>query len=151
VLAHRRPSGHIELEVTYMIAGIDTHKDTLAVAVVDDTGRLVAGGEVPNTERGFAQLVDIFTAHHVQRVGIEGSGSFGRAVAVHLALCWQSDQPVAVVEVPTLMTSRERRHGQLGKGKPTRPTHWRSPASPRVSSNSRRSGSPSAPRRTCEP
>ena len=58
----------------------------------------------------------MFTAHHVQRVGIEGSGSFGRAVAVHLALCWQSDQPVAVVEVPTLMTSRER-HGQLGKGK----------------------------------
>ena len=104
-----------------MIAGIDTHKDTLAVAVVDDTGRLVAGGEVPNTERGFAQLVDMFTSHHVQRVGIEGSGSFGRAVAVHLALCWQSDQPVAVVEVPTLMTSRER-HGQLGKGKPTRST-----------------------------
>jgi transposase len=99
-----------------VIAGIDTHKDTLAVAVVDDTGRLVAGGDVPNTERGFAQLVDMFTSHHIQRVGIEGSGSFGRAVAVHLALCWQSDQPVAVVEVPTLMTSRER-HGQLGKGK----------------------------------
>jgi transposase len=103
-------------EVTYVIAGIDTHKDTLAVAVVDDSGRLVAGGDVPNTERGFAQLVDMFTSHQVQRVGIEGSGSFGRAVAVHLALCWQSDQPVAVVEVPTLMTSRER-HGQLGKGK----------------------------------
>ena len=116
VLAHRWPSGHIEREVTYVIAGIDTHKDTLAVAVVDDSGRLVAGGDVPNTERGFAQLVDMFTAHHVQRVGIEGSGSFGRAVAVHLALCWQSGQPVAVVEVPTLMTSRER-HGQLGKGK----------------------------------
>ena len=99
-----------------MIAGIDTHKDTLAVAVVDDTGRLVVGGEVANTERGFAQLVDIFTNHQVQRVGIEGSGSFGRAVAVHMALRWQSDQPVAVVEVPTLMTSRER-HGQLGKGK----------------------------------
>ena len=75
-----------------MIAGMDTHTDTLAVAVVDDTGRLVAGGDVPNTERGFAQLVDMFTSHHVQRVGIEGSGSFGRAVAVHLALCWQSDQ-----------------------------------------------------------
>ena len=64
--------------MTYVIAGIDTHKDTLAVAVVDDSGRLVAGGDVPNTERGFAQLVDMFTAHRVQRVGIEGSGSFGR-------------------------------------------------------------------------
>ena len=99
-----------------MIAGIDTHKDTLAVAVVDDTGRLVAGRDVPNTERGFTQLVDLFDTHHVTRVGIEGSGSFGRALAVHLVLRWPSDQPVAVVEVPTLMTSRER-SGQLGKGK----------------------------------
>ena len=99
-----------------MIAGIDTHKDILAVAVVDEAGRLVAGGDVPNTERGFAQLVDMFNAHHVQRVGIEGSGSFGRAVAVHLVVCWQPDRPATVVEVPTLMTSRERR-GQLGKGK----------------------------------
>ena len=99
-----------------MIAGIDTHKDTLAVAVVDEAGRLVAGGDVPNTERGFAQLVDMFNTHQVRRVGIEGSGSFGRAVAVHLVVCWQPDRPATVVEVPTLMTSRERR-GQLGKGK----------------------------------
>ena len=99
-----------------MIAGIDTHKDTLAVAVVDEAGQLVACGDVPNTERGFAQLVDMFNTHHVQRVGIEGSGSFGRAVAVHLVVCWQPDRPATVVEVPTLMTSRERR-GQLGKGK----------------------------------
>jgi hypothetical protein len=99
-----------------VIAGIDTHKDTLAVSVVDEAGRLVAGGDVPNTERGFVQLVGLFNTHHVQRVRIEGSGSFGRAVAVHLVVCWQPDREVAVVEVPTLMTSRER-HGQLGKGK----------------------------------
>jgi transposase len=116
VLARRRPSGHIEQKVTLVIAGIDTHKDTLAVAVVDDAGRLIAGGDIPNTERGFVQLVNMFDTHHVLRVGIEGSGNFGRAVAVHLVLRWQPDWPVAVVEVPTLMTSRERR-GQLGKGK----------------------------------
>ena len=116
VLARRRPSGHIEQKVTLVIAGIDTHKDTLAVAVVDDAGRLIAGGDIPNTELGFLQLVDMFDTHHVLRVGIEGSGNFGRAVAVHLVLRWLPDWPVAVVEVPTLMTSRERR-GQLGKGK----------------------------------
>jgi hypothetical protein len=38
VLARRRPSGHIEQEVILVIAGIDTHKDILAVAVVDETG-----------------------------------------------------------------------------------------------------------------
>ncbi len=49
------------------------------------------------------------------RVGIEGSGNFGRAVAVHLALTGPPDR-ASVVEVPTLMTSRERR-AQIGKGK----------------------------------
>src|SRR4030095_4720490 len=91
VLAHRRPSGHIEQKVTLVIAGIDTHKDTLAVAVVDDAGRRIPEGDIPTTERGFVQLVNMFDTHHVQRVGIEGSGNFGRAVAVHLALNWQPD------------------------------------------------------------
>lgn len=99
-----------------MFAGIDTHKDTLAVAVIDAAGRQRAGCEVPNTEAGFAQLGDLFTRHRVTRVGIEGSGSFGRAVAVHLAITWQHSSEVRVVEVPTLMTSRERR-SQVGKGK----------------------------------
>jgi transposase len=96
-----------------VFAGIDTHKDTLAVAVIDDAGRLLTAREVPNTEQGFVQLVGLFESHQVVRVGIEGSC---RAVAVNLLLCWQPPRWVAVVEVPTLMTSRERR-GQLGKGK----------------------------------
>ncbi|WP_392544218.1 IS110 family transposase [Oryzobacter telluris] len=99
-----------------MFAGIDTHKDTLAVAVVDAAGRQRAGCEVPNTEQGFTVLAELFTRHRVTRVGVEGSGAFGRAVAVHLAVKWSHSADVAVVEVPTLMTSRERR-GQVGKGK----------------------------------
>src|SRR5829696_1864551 len=114
MLARRRPRGHIKEKVAAVFAGFDTHKDTLAVAVIDDAGRLLAARDVPNTEQGFVQLVGLFDTHQVVRVGIEGSGHFGRAVAVHLVLCWQIDRDV--VEVPTLMTSRERR-GQLGKGK----------------------------------
>ena len=99
-----------------MFAGIDTHKDTLAVAVIDNNGRLLAGRDVANTEQGFVQLVALLETHRVERVGIEGSGNFGRAVAVHLALVGETAQEMGIVEVPTLMTSRERR-GQLGKGK----------------------------------
>ena len=58
-----------------MFAGIDTHKDTLAVAVIDDAGRLLAAREVPNTEQGFVQLVGLFEIHQVVRVGIEGSAT----------------------------------------------------------------------------
>jgi Transposase len=126
-------------KVAAVFAGIDTHKDTLAVAVIDDAGHLLAARDVPNTEQGFVQLVGLFETHQVVRVGIEGSGHFGRAVAVHLLLGWQPARSVAVVEVPTLMTSRERR-GQLGKAKPTQLMRWRSPGSPHVNPNCRRSG-----------
>jgi hypothetical protein len=93
---------------------MDTHKDTLAVAVVDEQGRQVASREVSNTDDGFADLAALFQRLGVVRVGIEGSGSFGRAVAVHLALLPHASW--SVVEVPTLMTSRERR-AQIGQGK----------------------------------
>lgn len=110
-----------------MYAGIDTHKDTLAVAIVDEQGRQLASQEVANTDTGLgAQLAALFERLAVLRVGIEGSGSFGRAVAVHLALithdaAHEDTSDVgnrgcrSVVEVPTLMTARERR-AQIGKG-----------------------------------
>jgi transposase len=98
-----------------LIAGIDTHKDTLAVAVVDQNGRALAFKDLPNTEPGFIELVQLLELHQVVRVGIEGSGNFGRAIAVHLVDSTPGRE-VAVVEVPTLMTSRERR-AQVGRGK----------------------------------
>ena len=98
-----------------MFAGIDTHKDTLAVAVIDQVGLPVARAEEPNTRSGFVRVGELLAAHGVSRVGIEGSGAYGRCVAAYLVLDW--DQPqVGVVEVPTLMTSRER-GARPGKGK----------------------------------
>jgi transposase len=98
-----------------VFAGIDTHKDTLAVAVVDQVGLPVARAEEPNTRAGFVRIGELLATHKVVRVGIEGSGHYGRCIAAYLRLDW--DRPdVAVVEVPTLMTSRER-GAQPGKGK----------------------------------
>jgi transposase len=39
-----------------VLAGIDTHKDTLAVAVIDDAGRPVVVTQLANTEAGFDTL-----------------------------------------------------------------------------------------------
>jgi transposase len=61
-------------------------------------------------------LVQLMEGHQVERVGIEGSGNFSRAIAVRLVLDWTPRREIAVVEVPTLMTSRERR-AQVGRGK----------------------------------
>ena len=86
-----------------MFVGIDTHKDTLAVAVCDPAGTLVEWTEVVNEPAGFAELERRLEAMAVVRVGIEGSGHFGRAVAAHLV-----GVDYDVREVPTSMTSRER-------------------------------------------
>ena len=40
-----------------MFAGVDTHKDTLAVAVIDHAGRVVRQLEVPNQDSGILTLV----------------------------------------------------------------------------------------------
>ena len=54
-----------------MFAGIDSHKDTLAVAVIDAAGRTVTVRQIANEPDGFAVLAELVTAHEVVRVGIE--------------------------------------------------------------------------------
>ncbi len=95
-----------------MLAGIDTHKDTLAVAVIDLAGRPVIVTELANTEAGFDALEQLVKEHSVSRVGIEGSGNYGRGAAIRLVLTGGLE----VVEVPPSLTARER-SGRPGAGK----------------------------------
>jgi transposase len=94
-----------------VFAGIDSHKDTLAVAVIDTAGRVVTARQVANEPDGFAVLADLVVELGIVRVGIEGSTNFGWAAAMHLVTAG-----AAVVEVPPLMTSRERL-SRPGQGK----------------------------------
>jgi transposase len=57
-----------------MFAGIDSHKGSLAVAIVDDTGRLQSQFQTDNNSQGHDQLAKTITNAGVLRVGIEGSG-----------------------------------------------------------------------------
>ncbi|WP_336030577.1 IS110 family transposase [Geodermatophilus sp. FMUSA9-8] len=98
-----------------MFAGIDSHKDTLAVAVIDDTGRPVVVRRLGNDAAGFTALAGLVADYRVRRVGIEGSTNFGWAAAMHLAE-HLAGAGVTVVEVPPGLTSRERA-GRPGAGK----------------------------------
>ena len=94
-----------------MFAGVDTHKDTLAVAVIDHAGRVVRQLELPNQDSGYVRLLALLTSYNVVRVGIEGSGNFGWPAATYLL-----EGDLSVVDVPPLMTSRERL-SRPGQGK----------------------------------
>lgn len=95
-----------------MFAGADSHKDTLAAAVIDPiTGRVVERLQVANREAGFARLLDLVTSLEVVRIGIEGSGGYGWPAAL-----WLLEHGVTVVEVPPRLTARER-SSRPGQGK----------------------------------
>jgi transposase len=98
-----------------MTIGIDTHKATLAVCAVDEAGRECAAETFSNDGAGHARLLRWARGLGPERrFGIEGSGSFGAALA---RLLVATDQHV--VEVPAVLTDRERRHlRRAGKSDP---------------------------------
>jgi transposase len=98
-----------------LFAGMDTHKDTLAVSVIDQAGRESSAMTVANDPDGHEALLDWLRRRGgVERVGIEGAGGYGRAVALFLLRAG-----ISVVEVPASLTSRERRRlRRAGKSDP---------------------------------
>jgi transposase len=81
-----------ELIVT---VGVDTHTDVHVAAVLDPAGRLLGTGSFPATTRGYAQLATWAEKFgRVDKVGMEGTGSFGAGLLRFLA-----DYGLAVIEV----------------------------------------------------
>jgi transposase len=84
--------------------GVDSHKGTLAVAVLDEIGRAVALGEFSNDAR-HDLLIGRIVQHGSNRViGIEGSGNYGAGLARRLL---EIDEVVR--EVPAFLSHRVRK------------------------------------------
>ncbi len=89
-------------------AGIDTHKDTHVVAVIDSLGRLIATAAFDTTARGYRELCRWLAGNGpVVLAGIEGTGSYGAGIAALLA-----ERGVEVVEVNRPDRQLRRRHGK---------------------------------------
>lgn len=74
------------IDTDALLAGIDTHKHTHHVAIVDHLGRAVADREFSTTSRGYAQIVEFLHAYErVVLVGVEGTGSYGAGISRVLA------------------------------------------------------------------
>lgn len=88
--------------------GVDTHKDLHVAAVVDQTGRILDVASFPTTTRGLRKLLAwMRSLGPLVRVGVEGTGSYGAALARHLAT-----EDVEVVEV-----NRPNRQARRARGK----------------------------------
>jgi transposase len=88
--------------------GVDTHADTHHAAVVLMNGRRLADRQFPATAAGYEALLEwMLSFGRLHAVGVEGTGSYGAALARHLAA-----ERVKVVEV-----NRPDRRQRRAKGK----------------------------------
>jgi len=92
----------------FVTGGVDTHGQTHHAAVLDAVGRQLGDREFPATPAGYrALLAWLGEQGRLERVGVEGTGAYGAALARHLRA-----QGVAVVEV-----DRPDRKARRAKGK----------------------------------
>ena len=94
-----------------IIAGVDCHKATHAIAFLDSVGKVVHDLEIPANPAGYADA--IAAARMLGEVvwGLEGTGVYGRCFAKALLAA-----DMTVFEVPGIVTKRHRKHAtQHGK------------------------------------
>ncbi|MBO0822775.1 MAG: transposase [Actinobacteria bacterium] len=85
-----------------------THTDVRVAAVLDEAGRLLGAKSFPATTRGYAQLATwTESVGQVDKVGVEGTGSFGAGLLRFLI-----DYGLTVVEVDRPDRSGRRRNGK---------------------------------------
>jgi transposase len=88
--------------------GVDTHLDVHLAAVVNHLGRVLGTKSFPTTAAGYRRLLRWRrTFGLLLAVGVEGTGSYGSALARHLA-----ENDVMVVEVSRPNRQLRRRHGK---------------------------------------
>lgn len=88
--------------------GVDTHKDAHVAAVVDHLGGVLETASFPNEAGGYAELLSWMRAHGaLERVGVEGTGSYGAGLSRFLR-----GEQVLVVEVNRPSRAARYAHGK---------------------------------------
>ena len=88
--------------------GVDTHQDLHVAAALDQLGRVLGTHAFPTTVAGYRALLAWLRGHgRLDKVGIEGTGSYGAALARHL-----TGAGVEVMEVTRPNRQVRRRHGK---------------------------------------
>lgn len=95
-------------EAVRLTLGVDTHADQHVIAALDQDGRLMGTRTIPTTTAGYTDLLRWAAVYGtIERVGLEGSGSYGAGLAR-----WLRSRGLAVIEVDR---PDRRTHRRLGK------------------------------------
>jgi transposase len=74
-----------QITPTRVVIGVDTHKEMHVAVVLDSLGRRIGSTTIPTTSAGYRHLLAWAETHgKVEAFGVEGTGSYGAALARHL-------------------------------------------------------------------
>jgi transposase len=91
-----------------VVGGVDTHLDVHVAAAIDRVGGLLGVGSFPAIPAGYHALSGwLGSFGPIERVGVEGTGSYGAGLARHL-----SASGITVVEVDRPNRQERRRNGK---------------------------------------
>jgi transposase len=91
-----------------VILGVDTHKDVHVAALTSPLGLTLSTASFPATTVGYKQMVAWARGHgKVCRAGVEGTGSYGAALARHLVT-----EQITVIEVNRPDRAQRRTRGK---------------------------------------
>jgi transposase len=95
-----------------LIVGVDVHKHTHAVALIDERGGEIATFTIANSPKGYRRLIDWLVDQNAASavIGVESPGSYGRCLVGALA-----GAGFEVLQVPAWRTHRERHRRGPGK------------------------------------
>jgi transposase len=95
-------------ETVLIVAGADTHADTIHVAAITLTGGAVGDREFPTTRTGYTAAIKFLTSlGQVARIGVEGTASYGAGFTRALTAVG-----IEVVEVTRAVKSTRRLKGK---------------------------------------
>ena len=93
------------------VGGVDSHKDTIHVAVITDPGQPFTDREFPTTTAGYRRAVPWLVENGpVRAVGIEGTSSYGVGIAAAVAALG-----IRVVEVNRTRPAERRKQGKTDR------------------------------------
>lgn len=96
-----RTSTGSEVEIT---GGVDTHRDTHTAAAIDQTGQMLGHATFPTTRAGYTALLAWLRSFGLLvLVGVEGTGSYGSGLTIHLT---SHDVPVVEIDRPNRKARR---------------------------------------------
>ena len=98
-----------------VIIGVDPHKSSNTIAVLDGDETVVTKRRFPNTHKGFGVMVRLARSWPQRRWAVEGANGLGRSVAQRLVA-----EGEAVVDVPAKLATRVRVYSE-GHGRKTDP------------------------------